>query len=83
MAGTACDAPAAYRPRRARDSPLYRLAETHHETFKQVYDERLAGRYGFWRAEVEQTLREFLGLRAPAIDYRRNLPPKTPSAWDP
>jgi hypothetical protein len=40
----ACAGPAAYRPRRARDSPLYRLAETHHETFKQVYDERFASR---------------------------------------
>jgi hypothetical protein len=56
MAEAACAAPAAYRPRRARDSSLYRLAETHHETFKQVYDERFAVRYGFWRAEIERTL---------------------------
>jgi hypothetical protein len=47
MADTACDAPAAYRPRRAREPPLYRLAETHHETFKQLYEERFAERYRF------------------------------------
>ena len=41
MADAACAGPAAYRPRRPRDSPLYRLAETHHETFKQVYDDQL------------------------------------------
>jgi hypothetical protein len=33
-------------PVRARESPLYRLAEMHHETFKQVYDERFVSRYG-------------------------------------
>ncbi len=56
----ACAGPAAYRPRRARDSPLYRLAETHYETFKQVYDERFASRYGAWRGVVERTLFPFL-----------------------
>jgi hypothetical protein len=56
----ACAGPAAYRPRRARDSPLYRLAETHYETFKQVYDERFASRYGAWRGVVERTLFAFL-----------------------
>jgi hypothetical protein len=56
----ACAGPAAYRPRRARESPLYRLAETHYETFKQVYDERFASRYGAWRGVVERTLFAFL-----------------------
>jgi hypothetical protein len=40
MVKAACDGPATYRPRRTRDSPLYRLVETHQEIFKQVYDER-------------------------------------------
>jgi hypothetical protein len=56
----ACVGPAAYRPRRARDSPLYRLAEAHYETFKQVYDDRFASRYGAWRGVVERTLFAFL-----------------------
>src|SRR3989338_2142699 len=60
MAEAACLTASAYRPRRARESPLYRLAETHHETFKQVYDERFAERYGAWRAVVERTLFAFL-----------------------
>ncbi len=60
MAEAAGAGPAAYRPRRARDSPLYRLAETHHETFKQVYDERFAQRYGAWRSVIERTLFAFL-----------------------
>ena len=49
-----------YRPRRPRESPLWRLTEEHLETFKQVYDDRFAQRYGFWRAEIERTLLGFL-----------------------
>ncbi len=60
MAKAACNGPAAYSPRRARDSPLYRLAETHYETSKQVYDERFEERYGGWRAVIEGTLFAFL-----------------------
>ncbi len=67
----ASGAAAAYRPRRARESPLYRLAEAHHETFKQVYDERFAGRYGFWRAEVERTLFAFLDCGIEAHGFAR------------
>ena len=44
----------------ARDSPLYRLTQTHRETFKQVYDERFAERYGAWRTVLESTLFAFL-----------------------
>src|SRR3972149_11626876 len=60
MAEAACDGPAPSRPRRARESPLYRLAETQYETFKQVYDQRFAERYGAWRAVIEGTLFAFL-----------------------
>jgi len=49
-----------YRPRRPRESPLWRLTEEHLETFKQVYDDRFAQSYGFWRAEIERTLLAFL-----------------------
>ena len=44
-----------YRPRRVRGSPLYRFAEEHFEAFKQVYDDRFASRYGYWRVEIERT----------------------------
>lgn len=60
MAEAACLTESAYHPRRARDSSLYRLAETHYETFKQLYDERFAARYGAWRVVVERTLFAFL-----------------------
>ena len=60
-----------YRPRRVRDSPLYRLAEEHFETFKQVYDDRFASRYGFWRAEVERTLLAFLDCGLPERGFAR------------
>lgn len=60
MAEVPCLTAPAYRPRRARESPLCRLAEPHHETFKQVYDERFGERYGFRRAEIERTLWAFL-----------------------
>jgi hypothetical protein len=35
-------------------------AGQHFETFQQVYDERLAARYGFWRPVVERSVRGFL-----------------------
>lgn len=60
MAEAACLTASAYRPRRARGSSLYRIAETHYETFKQLYDERFAERYGAWRAVIERTLFAFL-----------------------
>jgi len=58
MGGT--ESSGVYRPRRPRESPLWRLTEEHLETFKQVYDDRFAERYGFWRAEIERTLLAFL-----------------------
>ena len=63
-----------YQPRRVRDSPLYRLAEEHFETFKQVYDDRFASRYGFWRAEVECTLLAFLDCGLPEGHTRIRCP---------
>jgi len=60
-----------YQSRRVRDSPLYRLAEEHFETFKQVYDDRFASRYGFWRAEVERTLLAFLDCGLPERGFAR------------
>jgi len=54
-----------YRPRRPRDSPLWRLTEEHLEPFKRVYDDRFASRYGFWRSEIERTLLGFLDCGLP------------------
>ena len=43
-----------YRPRDPQASDLWRLLDQHFETFQQVYDERFAAQYGFWRPVVER-----------------------------
>jgi len=49
-----------YRPRRARESPLFRLVEQHLEEFLRVYPSRFAKAHGPLRAVVERVLRGFL-----------------------
>jgi hypothetical protein len=49
-----------YRPRDPQASDLWRLLDQHFETFRQVYDERFAARYGFWRPVVERSVLAFL-----------------------
>ena len=51
---------ALYRPRRARESPLWRLLDEHFEHFRGVYAERYQKRYGFWRPVVERSVEKFL-----------------------
>jgi ribosomal protein S27E len=41
-------------------SDLWRLLDQHFETFRQVYDERFAPKYGFWRPIVERSVTAFL-----------------------
>jgi hypothetical protein len=49
-----------YRPRRPRESPLFRLVERHLEDLLRVWPERLLRQHGPLRAVVERVLREFL-----------------------
>jgi len=49
-----------YRPRRARESPLFRLVEQHLEEFLRVYPERFAKQHGPLRPVVERVLGGFL-----------------------
>jgi hypothetical protein len=49
-----------YRPRRARESPLFRLVEQHLEEFLRVYPDRFAKQHGPLRPVVERVLRRFL-----------------------
>jgi hypothetical protein len=49
-----------HRPRRARDTPLFRLVEQHLEEFLRVYEERFARTHGPLRPVVERVLRAFL-----------------------
>ena len=41
-----------YRPRDPQASDLWRLLDQRFDCFQQVYDERFAAEYGFWRARV-------------------------------
>ena len=49
-----------YRPRRPRDSPLFRLLEQHLQEFLRVYQARFAARHGPLRPVVERVRRAFL-----------------------
>jgi hypothetical protein len=49
-----------YRPRRPRESPLFRLVERHLEDLLRVWPERFARQHGPLRAVVKRVLREFL-----------------------
>lgn len=49
-----------YRPRQAKESPLFRLVEQHLEEFLRVYERRFAARHGPLRPVVERVLRGFL-----------------------
>ena len=49
-----------YRPRRPRESPLYRLVERHIDELLRIWPERFARRHGPLRAVIERVLREFL-----------------------
>jgi len=49
-----------YRPRDPQASDLWRLLDQHFDAFQQVYDERFAARYGFWRPVVERSVTAFL-----------------------
>src|SRR3990172_6742159 len=49
-----------YRPRDPQASDLWRLLDQHFDAFQQVYDERFAARYGFWRPGGESSVTGFL-----------------------
>ena len=49
-----------YRPRDPQPSDLWRLLDQHFDSFQQVYDERFAAKYGFWRPVVEHSVKAFL-----------------------
>lgn len=60
-----------YRPRRPRQSPLFRLVEQHIEEFLRAYPERFAPRHGPLRPVVERVLREFLTCGLPEHGFAR------------
>jgi ribosomal protein S27E len=60
MARPCADPLPLYHARDPRASDLWRLLDRHFATFQQVYDERFAARYGFWRPIVERSVAAFL-----------------------
>ena len=60
-----------YRPRRPRESPLFRLVSQHIDRFLRVYPERFAKRHGPLRPVVERVLREFLTCGLPEHGFGR------------
>ena len=59
-----------YRPRRARESPLFRLVEQHLEEFLHVYPARFAKAQGPLRSVVERVLGAFLTSHPRAMSRR-------------
>jgi hypothetical protein len=55
------DAPAFYRRRTPRESPLFQLLEQHFDEFERVYPDRYQERYGFWRPVIRKAVDAFLG----------------------
>ena len=49
-----------YCPRNPHDSAYYRCVEDHFETFEQVYEDRFARQYGFFRPYVKQVIYWYL-----------------------
>ena len=49
-----------YRPRKPQDSQYYQCVEDHFETLEQVYDERFAKQYGFFRPYVRKVIYRYL-----------------------
>ncbi|TET88423.1 MAG: hypothetical protein E3J46_05025 [Desulfobacteraceae bacterium] len=45
-----------YQPRKPQESQYYRCVESHFEEVEQIYDERFAKQYGFFRPYVRQVI---------------------------
>ena len=49
-----------YRPRRPRESPLWKCLSRHFDTFLNTYEERYQRRYGFLRPIIPEVVSKFL-----------------------
>jgi hypothetical protein len=49
-----------YQPRKPQNSQYYQYLEDNFETLEQVYDERFAKQYGFFRSYVRQVIYRYL-----------------------
>jgi hypothetical protein len=63
--------PAVYRPRRPRESPLYRTIERYLPEFERIYARRYARRYGPWRPIIGDMARRLLRCGDPHLGFAR------------
>jgi ribosomal protein S27E len=63
--------PAVYRPRRPRESPLYRTIERYLPEFERIYARRYARRYGPWRPIIGDMARRLLRCGDPQLGFAR------------
>lgn len=49
-----------YRPRKPHLTRFYQCVQDHFDTFEQVYEERFATRYGFWRPYLKEVIYRYL-----------------------
>jgi hypothetical protein len=70
-----------YRPRRPKESPLFRLVSQHVEEFLRVYEERFSKKHGPLRPVVERVLREFLTCGLPEHGFARAYCEKCRSSY--
>jgi len=54
------DISSVYRPRKPQQSLYYQCVEDHFEIFEQVYDDRFAKQYGFFRSYVKMVIYRYL-----------------------
>ena len=60
-----------YRPRRARESPLFKVLSDHYEGFVAEYAERHQPAWGCRRPVVDRTVAEYLGCGLPERGFAR------------
>jgi len=49
-----------YVPRKADQTPLFKLVKDHYHSFKETYNQHYAQKYGFFRPEIEKELNKFI-----------------------
>ncbi len=69
--GAFCVYPDEYTPRQPKSTPLFRLLDTHYEEFRDVYDERFAKRYGFWRPVTDEVVGKYKRCGDPHFGFAR------------
>lgn len=60
-----------YRPRRARENPLFRILSDHYASFVEDYSDRYARTWGPFRRVVDRTVRGFLRCGLPEHGFAR------------